>query len=192
MAWPYRILYGNNSRLDEHEYNLKHLALIDASCTGRKGVFRLFQASHPCCSPLSTLFTQQSFPLLILPLAFPKGALLRLLSHCCDDGLFQSFHNLLFGLVGLNATVSQSRVRGSLLTCLKLELSVSTWGVFLDWILGTVLGYAFAPQSLLTFYRTINSNYYTIIRLSVLQIVIQYQPVTFWSCFVFKKVMTLN
>ena len=56
--------------------------------------------------------------------AFPKGTPLKLLSHFYDDGLFQSFHNLLFGLVGPDVILSQPRVRlWSLITCLKHGVS---------------------------------------------------------------------
>lgn len=44
-------------------------------------------------------------------ISFSQGAPFTLVSHFYDDGLFQSFHNLLFGLVGPNVMLSQSRVR---------------------------------------------------------------------------------
>lgn len=56
--------------------------------------------------------------------ASPSGPLLRPVSNSYDDDLF---HNLLFGLVGPNVTLSQSRFRlWSLITCVQLEFAFSS------------------------------------------------------------------
>lgn len=107
--------------------------------------------------------------------AFSKGALLKLVSHFHDDGLFQSFHNLLFGLGELNVILSQSKVRlWSLITCFKLELAIASpeecfwiesYKLFYD---SNVVCLTFVPHALLTCCGAIGSNCYNIIRLSLL------------------------
>ena len=120
------MLYRNNGRLDEHEYNLTCLSLKETSYSLKKYLFTLVQAlrSHSQPHPHQYLPSGHYIMVHTMVSTFPKGAPLKLVSHFCVDGLFQSFHNLSFGLVEPNVTRSQSRVRlRSLITCLRVGVS---------------------------------------------------------------------
>lgn len=173
MTWFYRMLYRNNGRLDEHEYNLTCLALKETSYSSKKkkkGLFTLFQAlcSHSQPHPRQYLPSGHYIMVHTMVSAFPKGAPLKLVSHLYDDGLFQSFRSLLFGLVEPNVTLSQSRVRlRSLIMCLRVGVSTVSSPEVCFWIASCKLFsdsnavcLRLVPQSLLTYYGAIKSNYH--------------------------------
>lgn len=104
------MLYANDGRLDEHEYKRKCLALQEASCSRRKGLCTLFRTLNPPLPiPINPVYQVVIYIMAhVVPSASPSGPLLRPVSHSYDGDLF---HNLLFGLVGPNVTLSQSRFR---------------------------------------------------------------------------------
>ena len=170
MVWFYRMLCRNNGRLYEHEYNLKCLALKETSYSLKKNsLYTLLQAllSHSQRHPRQYLPSGHYIMVHTVVSTFPKGAPLKLVSHFCDAGLFQSFRSLLFGLVEPDVTLSQSRGRlQSSITCLRVGISTvsSLEGCF--WIEScklfpdsNALCLRLVPQSLLTYYGARKSNY---------------------------------
>lgn len=104
-----RMLCENNGTLDEHEYNLKCLAVRAASYSWRK-VLALLRALSPTPHPHQSSLSRSHFSWFMTVSIF-KGACLRPVSHLCGDGLFQGFHTHWFGLVGPSAALSPSAVR---------------------------------------------------------------------------------
>lgn len=78
----------NNGRPDAHDYNVKCLALKEASCSWKK-VFLLFFLSLAALLsvPINPLYQEVIYVIVhIVMSAFPKRAPLKLMSHFCDDG----------------------------------------------------------------------------------------------------------
>lgn len=136
----------------------------------KKGLFTLFQALHSHSQPHPRQYLPSGHYVMVHTVVstFPKGAPLKLVSHFYDDGLFQSFHNLSFGLVEPNVTLSQSRGRlQSLITCLRVGVStvsspegcfrIESCKLFSD---SNTLCLRLVPQSLLTYNGARKSNYY--------------------------------
>lgn len=88
------MLYENDGRLDEHEYSLRCLALRSFPFLKKTSSYSFLSPApllpipiNPVCQVLIYIMVHMVMS------AFPKGTVLRLVSHFYDDDLFQTFHN---------------------------------------------------------------------------------------------------